>query len=171
MKSALWVLLLLPGVVRAQVPAWAAEELSRVVGVWEADNSAYVSETEPDLAYRQEWRAGPGGHSATGRLYGMLHGEETGEYWQFRLFWDPGTERLRLMQWSASGIVGDGLFTQTGPDRNEVLQTFTSQDGTSWMQGHRNRNESDDQHIGTSYGVSEDGAWTRERTYTWRRIR
>lgn len=152
------------------VPDWVARAMQEQVGTWVASNTDYMSEAETDDAYGQEWTWGVGRHSLVGRLYGLRGGEETGHYWDFRMYWDPQERALKLVQYGSSGVFGIGSFTRVTEVESEVVQWFTRPDGSGWRGGHRTEHASD-RHVGSSYTISDDGAWTLNRTYTWERVR
>lgn len=151
-------------------PPWYAEHLQRLVadgGVWMADNAAYVSEQERFTVYALHWQAGVGGHTAIGRLYGIVDGQAGDTIWQFRLYWHPGQDQAVLQQFGAGGAMLSGPLTLEEDGRERLLQTFWAPDGRSWQVGHLTEWSSPDEHTGSSYQVDDSGQWTEQRRYVW----
>ena len=66
----------------ASAPQWYLDDiefLTRDGGRWVASNTEYQSEDEPMEAYVLEWKNGYA-NSMTGRLYGVVNGEPTGDF-------------------------------------------------------------------------------------------
>lgn len=148
-------------------PGWFVEHveyMTRGGGRWLAGNADY-----PDdgwQAYAQEWMAGPGNYSMTGRLFGMKDGAESdGDFWQFSVWWDPDGRAAMITQ-SGWGAVGTGeIWTEGGGD---VLmrQTFHAFDGGRTDQGHRAAHPDANTHITQSFDIV-DGKWRPKRRYEW----
>lgn len=149
-------------------PEWARAEMERTAGRWIADNSAYRSETEPFDAYGLEWTWTIGEKGLNGRLFGVINGEEKGTFWEFRLFWHPGEERLMLYQFGGDGTVGVGSIAAMGDDGSETVQTFYPPDGASYRVGHRTAYRDGKRHD-RSFAIDSEGNWTKQRTYVWKR--
>lgn len=153
----------------APIPAWALEDMARMVGSWKTDNSAYQSDTEPFDAYGMEWTWILGQKSVTGQLYAFRDGEATAPFWQFRAYWHPGEARMVAFQIGRDGSVGTGTYERTSDDQTRSLQTFY--DPTREMVyrvGHRTIFH-DDRQVTESFDVDAAGTWTPRRTYTWTR--
>lgn len=155
---------------QAGPPAWVAEHLAGQIGTWVTDNSAYKSEQEPTDAYGMEWRWGIGQRSVVGRLYGIVNGEETQTFWEFRSYWHPGERQLLASQFGGNGEYGVGPVSHRDDGAVEMLQVFYRLDGGVNRVGHRSE-QHDDTLITRSYDVAEDGTWNDRRAYTWKRDR
>lgn len=153
---------------RDDIPAWVHEHLSMMIGRWVADNATYQSEEEPYEAYGIEWSWGLGEKSVTGRLFGLQDGQETGAFWEFRVFWHPGEQHLKLYQFGGNGTVGVGAIDVIDEHKTEALQTFYNPDGTQTQIGHREERTEGVNHS-HSFNVNEDGVWTPRRSYVWHR--
>lgn len=152
----------------APAPQWYLDNiefLTRDGGRWIASNADYQSENEPMEAYVMEWKKGYA-NSMTGRLYGVVDGKPTGDFWRFRQYWHPGEGKAVLEQFGFDGAVGLGTLWRDG-DVNKTLQTFYTPDGGENDQGHEAHNPDADTHVTTSFDVVE-GAWSKRRTYTWK---
>lgn len=154
------------------MPDWWIEHvdfMSRNGGTWIAPNPANETDPSQPDAFGLEWRAAYDNHVLVGRLYGVEAGQETGEFWTYREFWHPGERRAILQQWGFSGVYGVG---ETGAaTRHEQLeQTFWLPDGRSWRDGHRVV-EDGDTYITHQFEIDEQGVWTPNGSYTWRRQR
>ena len=161
----------------AAPPAWFTEGVefqTRNGGRWIADNSAYKSADEPFDAYGIEWVAGPGNASMSGRLFGVQDGEETDvDFWRFSQYWDPARKKAVVEQYGWN-VVGIGhLWTEDvdGVETIKMDQTFTDFSGASRREGHTATNPGPDSHETTSWSISEDGAWSKNRTYLWKRAK
>lgn len=150
------------------IPAWVLDHLAQQVGRWVTDNAAYKGDQEPFDAYGLEWAWGLGEQSITGRLFGIQAGEEAGTFWEFRVFWHPGEQQLKLYQYGGNGAVGIGSIQRTGEHKTEALQTFFGPDGSSSQIGHREEIIDGAQHS-QSFNIGEDGSWTINRSYVWHR--
>lgn len=151
------------------VPQWYLDDiefLTRDGGRWVTSNADYQSENEPMEAYVLEWKKGYA-NSMTGRLYGVINGEPTGDFWHFRQFWHPGLEAAQLQQFGAGGALGVGSLWMEGAV-TKTRQTFFAPDGGVTEQGHEARNPDADTHVTTSFDISGD-EWKTRRTYTWKR--
>jgi hypothetical protein len=150
-------------------PQWYLDDiefLTRDGGRWVASNAEFQSEDEPMEAYVLEWKKGYA-NSMTGRLYGIVNGEPTGDFWQFRQYWHPGLGAAQLQQFGFGGAVGLGAIWQDG-DVNKTKQTFFAPDGSAAEQGHEAHNPDADTHVTTSFDIVGD-EWKTRRTYTWKR--
>lgn len=152
-------------------PQWYLDDiefLARDGGRWVASNAEYKSGNDPMDAYVIEWTKGYAG-AMTGRLFGVRDGEETGDFWQMRQYWDPGKGEAVLTQFGFGGDVGIGrAWMEDGVNKSE--QTFYAPDGTIAGIGHIARNPDADTHVTESFDIV-DGEWRPRRTYTWKRDR
>ncbi|PKA83734.1 hypothetical protein ATE92_1900 [Ulvibacter sp. MAR_2010_11] len=78
------------------------------IGIWVAINATYTSAEEPYQSYGMEWTWGIGQASIIGRLYGIFDGKESGDFWQFRQYWDNVNNVGVLVQFGHNGITGIG---------------------------------------------------------------
>ncbi len=153
-------------------PAWFLEEIKALTadgGRWITDNSAYRSEQEHFDQYGIEWRRSFDGASMTGRLFGLNDGKEAGDFWEFRQYWHPGQNEAVLEQFGWGGALGVGRLWREG-EKTKADQTFYSPDGTPSRIGHVAWFPDPDTHDSESF-VIEDGKWTRDRRYIWKRAR
>lgn len=151
------------------IPDSYLEEIQQEVGVWIADNSEYKGEQEPYDAYGLEWKFGINKKSIVGRLYGIIDGEEAGTFWEFRKYWDPSIGKAMLIQFGGDGSVGVGPFLVSNSKESEILQTFTSPNGSQRQIGHRSRIIDSTKHIGSSFIVNAQNEWIPDRSYTWKK--
>jgi hypothetical protein len=150
-------------------PQWHLDEiafLTRDSGRWVASNAAYQNENEPMEAYVIEWRPGYA-NSMTGRLFGVIDGKETEDFWQFRQYWHPGEGKAYLEQFGAGGAFGVGPM-QPEDGRMKMAQTFYAPDGGVSVVGHLSHNPDAGTHVTDSFAIV-DGEWRPNRTYTWKR--
>lgn len=151
------------------MPQWWLEHvafMSRDGGRWFAPNPN--AEAGEDDGFGMHWQVENNGHVLAGRLYGVEDGEETTEFWSFREFWHPGERRAVLEQWGGAGVYGVGAVTMEA-NRGTVDQTFWLPDGRAWREGHRTV-EDGDTYITDQFEIDEDGNWTPNGSYTWRRV-
>lgn len=156
-------------------PAWFRQHLQQLTagsGRWIADNQAYRGDDEPFDAYGLQWQPGLGGHTATGQLFGLRAGEQSEDFWQFRVYWDATGGHGVIEQFAGHGAVGRGPLTGFG-EATLTDQTFTMPDGRQWRELHHAWFE-DDARTGTADGVHvthsfewKQGAWTPKRQYRW----
>ena len=149
------------------IPKWFLTELKADVGTWKADNSRHMNDQEPFSEYRLTWTFGINKKSVLGKLYGILDGESTSPFWEFRKFWDAQKQAPGVMQFGTDGTFGSGNITYGNPGETELIQVFVNPDGTQFLAGHRTVYLSDSSHVGTSYRITEEGSWHENRTYTW----
>lgn len=154
----------------AQPPKWYHDYLAGLApdtGAWIAENAAYRSDAEPSDAYGLEWHWGLGRQSVTGRLFGLIDGEETGTYWEFRIFWHPGDHRVVVQQFGSDGTFGTGILYMVGDDKERLEQTFYAPDGSANRAGHETA-LGPDIRSGFSFDIHPDGGWQARRQYDWR---
>lgn len=151
------------------MPEWAHAEMTRLIGTWHTDNSAYQSEDEPYEAYGIEWSWGIGETNVVGRLFALYNGEEVGPFWEFRQFWHPGEGAMMVYQFGWGGVVGIGPMEQIDEHSSRLLQTFYNPDGPARLDGHRTTFRDGDK-ITESFNVDENGTWVPRRTYTWKKV-
>lgn len=156
---------------QAGPPAWFKEEMRLLVAggdAWIADNSRYQNDQEPWEAYGLRWSYGLGEQSITGRLYGLRGGREEATFWEFRVYWHPGTQQVIMLQIASWGAVGEGPML-AAPDSGTVAeQTFWMPSGAASRVRHEsvtNRTT----HTTHSFDWTEDG-WAPRRSYVWRRV-
>lgn len=156
----------------ATMPAWFVAHLEYMVregGVWRAENAAYRSDAEPADAYGTEWHYGIGRKSITGRLFGIVDGEETATYWEFRLAWHAASGRAIFHQFGADGTVGLGEMSLLEDGRLRVELEFSTPSGVTWRFRDEAEEVGDDTHATASFD-HEGGAWVKKREYTWDRV-
>ncbi|MCJ7467741.1 MAG: hypothetical protein MUO53_13725 [Maribacter sp.] len=155
---------------RSQIPEAYQLEMNRQVGTWVADNEAYMNANETDDSYAIQWQWGAGKQSLLGLLSGMKDGLRTNDYWQFIQFWDIGEEKLRVIQISAYSIyMGEGFFEVIDSTHTQLIQKFTTPNGTSSWDGHKTEIHPKYE-ISTSYTIEGD-LWKEKRLYTWNKIK
>lgn len=150
-------------------PQWYLDDIAHMTrsgGRWVASNADYMSENEPMQAYVIEWSAGYA-NCMTGRLFAILDGEETGDYWRYRQYWHPGEGKIVLEQFGFGGAAGFGVVWRDG-DNMKTVQTFYPPNGAPDLRGHIAYNPDEDTHVTESYAII-DGEWRLNRTYTWKR--
>lgn len=156
----------------APIPEHVLAEMARMVGRWEADNSAYVSESEPFERYALEWTWGLGRKSLVGRLFAVHAGEDTEAFWHYLHYWHPGEAKVVAFQIGRDGTVGVGAHEPLAGGRSALLQTFYDpSNGSTYRAGHRTRLLSDDEHLSESFSVDAQGVWSPRRAYTWKKVR
>jgi hypothetical protein len=151
-----------------EIPEWFMNDLNMNVGVWQAENSQYMSDGEPFSHYVMEWTWGIGKTSIIGRLYGIKNGEPTTDFWQFRQYWDNENQKAILQQFGFNGVTGYGTISASGKNTTETIQTFSLPDGRTWEERHLSEMDMD-HHITTSFDKNEEGDWQEKRTYRWER--
>lgn len=152
----------------APAPQWYLDDiafLTRGSGRWVTSNADYMSENEPMEAYVIEWRKGYA-NSMTGRLFAIVEGKETGDYWRFRQYWHPGEGKAVLEQFGFGGAAGLGVIWREG-DKMKTVQTFYPPQGAPALNGHIAYNPDAETHVTESYNIV-DGEWRPNRTYTWK---
>jgi hypothetical protein len=150
-------------------PQWYLDDiefLTKDGGRWVTSNAEYQSESEPMEAYAIEWKKGYA-NSMTGRLFGIVDGKETGDYWRFRQYWHAGEGKAVLEQFGFGGAMGVGVLWRED-DRTKTAQTFYPPQGAPTLQGHIAYNPDAETHVTESYNIV-DGEWRPNRTYTWKR--
>lgn len=150
-------------------PQWHLDEiafLTRGGGRWIASNAEYKNENEPFDEYVIEWKQDYA-KSMSGRLFGVADGKPSVDFWRYRQYWHPGKGEAILQQFGAGGAVGVGpLRPDDGKMRLE--QVFYPPSGGTNRMGHISYNPDADTHVTESYAI-QDGEWTLNRTYIWRR--
>jgi hypothetical protein len=151
-------------------PAWFLVEIATLTagtGVWVADNSKYKNENEPYDAYATEWKSAFDGMSMSGRLYGIIDGEEVAEFWQFRQYWHPGRKEAVVEQFGWGGTVGIGTaWHEDGTTKSD--QSFYAVDGSVNRSGHASHFPDPNTHVTASFDIVDD-EWQPRRVYTWTR--
>jgi len=156
----------------AEIPAWLLEHMKSQVGRWETDNAAYKNREEPFDTYGLVWSWGVGETSLAGTLYGRVGKGENVEFWNFRIYWHPGTREARVEQWGHAGTLLSGTLRpdgqEDGADVFELEQTWYVTSGKTARTRHRTLHREGVQ-TGGSYDW-KDGQWVKDREYTWRRV-
>ncbi len=155
-------------------PAWFAAYLASEMehgGLFIADNSAYTSASETDDAYGIDWTWGIGKRSVRGRLFGLANGEETGTYWEMHTVWHPGANEARAYQFGGDGTFAEGTLRLLDEAAGiaggiEILQTFTSPDGSTREVRHVSHPLAGGGNRGASFDKDGDG-WKPRRSYDW----
>jgi hypothetical protein len=151
-------------------PAWLVTEMRRLVAGgdrWIADNSEYASDAEPWQQYGLAWRNAEDGNGITGRLFGLIDGDDRATFWEMRLSWDE--ERQEAVMWQRSadgGTTGVGTL-KAAPNgiETDATQTFTAPDGTTSVVRHISTT-TDDRHVTQSFDRVQD-EWVPRRQYVW----
>ena len=148
------------------IPDWFIDDLKKNIGVWTTDNSAYKSENEPQDSYVMDWQWGIGKTSITGRLYGVVAGKNTEDYWHFRQYWDNQKQTAMLIQYGLSGIIGVGDLKLLNDGNVQAVQEFSTPNGQKWLTKHLTGN--DGKILNTSsYNQDKKGNWVIDRSYIW----
>jgi hypothetical protein len=160
------------GLDRPDPPEWLVTEMRRLVAggdQWIADNTEHVSDAEPWQQYGLAWRYAEDGNGVTGRLFGLIDGEDRATFWELRLTWDE--ERREAVVWQRST---DGATTGVGTMKaapngieTDAIQTFTAPDGTTSVIRHI-ATTTDDRHVTQSFDRVRD-EWVPRRQYVWKR--
>lgn len=154
----------------AKAPSWYLEDIARLTadgGRWIADNSAYMSESEPFDAYGTEWVSGFDGDTMTGRLFGMKDGKElTFNFWEFRQYWHPGRQEAVVEQFGWGGALGVGALNADGAGTLSD-QVFYNPDGTTTRTGHKSSFPNRKTHVTESFDIVGDEKIPR-RKYVWK---
>ncbi|QNJ98327.1 hypothetical protein [Constantimarinum furrinae] len=151
-----------------EIPQWFLNDMESNIGVWITDNDTYVSENEPYTQYGMEWRWGIGKTSIIGRLFGVVDGKETGDFWQFRQYWDNIEGKAVLVQFGNGGVTGIGTLYPINENTMESIQTFSLPDGTNWMDRHISTLDGEILTT-TSYKTGASEEWEENRTYYWKK--
>lgn len=153
---------------QSSIPDWFIDDLRNSIGTWAADNGAYKSAEDPRDFYILKWEWGIGKTSIVGRLYGTVSGVETGDFWQFRQYWDTRRQSAVLVQYGHSGVVGVGDIEVLENGMSETIQEFSEPGGQRWLGKHVSDNDGSIQRT-TSYQQDEQESWVEGRSYTWRK--
>jgi hypothetical protein len=155
------------------LPDWLRQEMSlRAAGSgrWIADNRPHMSADEPADAYGIEWRWGVDQTSLAGRLFGLRDGKEIGEYWQYRVSWNPRTGQAALQQWGGRGAYGAGELRPAGPGRTDCVQVFHAPGAADWAVRHLSEFSKTPEATEVTRSFDWDGSgWAQRRTYVWKR--
>jgi ketosteroid isomerase-like protein len=154
-------------------PDWFLNEIAALTaedGRWVADNSPYKSEQEPYDFYVTEWRSSFNGTTMTGRLYGILDGEQTPDFWEFRQYWHPGRQEGIVEQFGWGGAVGIGTIRhEAGVSKSE--QMFYSNERSPNRTGHVSHFSDRDTYVTKSFTIDAEDNWLSQREYAWQRAR
>jgi hypothetical protein len=152
-------------------PDWFVTEVRRMVNdgdAWITDNAPFMSDDEPWAEYGMVWQRAQDGNGATGRLFGLVDGEERATFWEMRLSWDEERQEARIWQRSGDSTVGEGTMKATGHGiETEAIQTFTAPDGTTSEVRHLSTT-TEDTHVTRSFDRVAD-AWQPRREYVWKK--
>lgn len=148
------------------IPQWFKDDLSKNIGIWKADNRAYKSDKENQDFYEMQWQLGIGKTSITGRLYGIINGKKSTDFWHFRQYWDNQSGKAMLVQYGNNGITGIGEILHLGEGHLEIIQTFSDPNAKTWQTRHTSSNDGKT-HINVSYKQDNDGSWKQDRHYIW----
>lgn len=145
-----------------QMPEWFKKHMEEMVGTWKTDNAKYMSENETWDAYGMVWEYGIGNMSINGRLYGIKDGEKSGDFWEFKTFWNPDDGKVYAYQFGGNGTFGKGVATE-----EQVSQTFYYPNGQSAKVGHKAWFDEEGNHHTKSFDITEQGEWKDRRYYVW----
>ena len=152
----------------APAPQWYLDDIAfmtRDGGRWIAPNADYQNENEPFEAYGLEWKMDYA-NSITGRLFGIQDGEETGDFWRFRQYWNAHEGRAIIQQFGFGGAIGVGTMEHVD-GATKMEQMFFGPDGVATPTGHIAHNDGE-KHVTASYTITDD-VWEKDRQYTWER--
>lgn len=150
-------------------PPWFQRELERNVGLWIADNSKYMDETEPFEQYGIEWKWGLGKMSIEGELFGLYKGQRSSSFWKLVQYWDAGRKEAVVLQFGVMGAVGQGVLKRIDDVDISLTQHFLFQDGSVRWERHETE-QYDGYDIGASLTLDKEGEWQQRRVYTWRKV-
>ena len=152
-----------------ELPQWFTDNMEASVGEWVTSNEQYKSDQEPFDQYGMKWEWGIGRKSIKGTLYGIVSGQPSAPFWEFRQYWDPQTQQGYVMQFGGNGMVGKGpIVMKADPHTTEMLQTYFQPDGTPSQHGHTAVLKEGKLNI-TSYHIDDDGSWRVNRNYVWQK--
>ena len=154
---------------QGEIPQEFLDEIEAELGIWIADNSAYMSDAEPYDDYRIRWEWAIGRKSIRGEMSARQGRVGAGPFWEFHKYWDVKAGKAVVMQFGRDGTVGTGYLEHPAADSSVLLQTFVAPNGSEYQSGHRTVYHDENSHTGTSYKV-EDGEWTAIRSYLWKRF-
>ncbi|MCA8970595.1 MAG: hypothetical protein KDC95_12450 [Planctomycetes bacterium] len=152
-------------------PEWFRAHLEYMTagdGTWVADNSAYKNPNEPADAYEITFVWGAGKQSVQGSMRAVTGDKRSDLIWDFRAFWNPGTKKAMLQQWSSWGSYGEGETTSENATKLRTEQLFLGPDGSSLQSAHDWIIDGPFQHTTKTFSF-EDGAWKARRSYIWKR--
>ncbi len=150
----------------AKIPQWFLDDIKRTQGTWVADNSAFVSEQEPYVAYINEWFLGLDSTSLSGQLHGQTASGEKVLFWEFKQYWDNETQKAIVQQFGRNNVIGKGSMSPSEDKKMEAIQTFSLIDGRHWIEKHETYFRGDTL-ITISFGQQMDKTWKKKRTYSW----
>jgi len=152
-----------------RIPNWFMQEMKSQVGIWQTSNAEHQSAAEPFSDYLIEWSWGVGKTNLEGRLFGLKDGQETGNFWTFKQYWDATKNQARLLQFGYGGMVGDGHIQPYANNQIETIQTFSSPKTDTFIERHLNT-YSDEGLTTASFQQDEEGNWQAKRSYLWQKI-
>ncbi len=151
------------------IATWFLQDLEKNIGSWEADNSQYKSEDEPQEKYIMQWQWGIGKTSMTGRMYGIINGKETPNYWEFRHYWDNANNKAMLVQYGNAGVIGLGELILQKDGSIQTIQKFSVPSGRNWSTKHSITNDGKTS-LTTSFDKNKQGQWIKNRSYLWHKV-
>lgn len=162
-----------PGSAESQLdpPEWYTghiEFMTSGEGIWVADNCTYLSDSETDEAYLTKWKKDIHGHTMTGELTGIRNQVPSEHYWNFRMFWDPVSEKAYVYQFGMNGAIGKGEVTVQENDCVQMIQEFSYPDRTTMKIKHLTC-EIGKEYTTQSYFKDAQGVWIKNRFYTWKK--
>lgn len=150
----------------AAMPEWLSTEMSRQVGTWHADNSRYLTQVEPYTEYAIQWQWGLDQSSLDGRLYGLIDGQATADFWTYKLYWDPEQQQARLLQFGFGGRLADGFIRPAEHGQMEIILTHSAPQQATFK-GRHMQLLTPDGLLSTSFRQDASGQWRGQRSYTW----
>lgn len=151
------------------IPEWVLANWSDHAsgsGVWVADNSAFKTEQEPFEQYGTQWTLCADKKCLRGRLFGSIGGKEVATFWEFFCFWDAAKNKIRIIQVSIGGAVGEGWIWLEPDGSTKSEQRFVNLDGSFSDSGHVTVFKNDSEMSTQSFDIS-GGTWTPRRQYKW----
>ncbi|MCB0751726.1 MAG: hypothetical protein KDC52_09645, partial [Ignavibacteriae bacterium] len=150
----------------SKIPQWFLDDISKMNGTWIADNSEFMSDQEPYTSYISEWNIGIDSKSLTGKIYGLSATNQKILFWEFRQYWDNELQKAIIMQFGNSNVIGKGEMYPKNEELMESIQTFSLNDGRTWVEKHESKILQDTL-ITTSFEQLSNKSWKKKRTYKW----
>lgn len=149
-----------------KIPQWFLDDITEMNGTWIADNSEFMSDQEPYTSYINEWNIGIDSKSLTGKIYGKSATNQKILFWEFRQYWDNELQKAVIIQFGNSNVIGKGEMYPINEELMESIQTFSLNDGRTWVEKHESKILQDTL-ITTSFEQLSDKSWKKKRTYKW----
>ena len=153
----------------SEAPSWYQDHIAYMTrdgGRWQTSNAEYQNESEPFASYVIIFTPVFGGTGMTGRLFGVSDGSETGDFWQFREYWDPARDTAFLEQFGWGGAIGIGPLMQAD-DHLLAVQEFRAPGSDPYTEKHEFLIVGEDTHVTPTYRVGDDGELVPGRSYVW----